>query len=48
MKVSSGEERGRGERGDPNTIMEPDNASNRLMRADIFSKGPEPQRFGVF
>ena len=48
MKVSCGEKRGRGERRDPNSIVEPDNTRDYLMCAYIFSKVPEPKGLGVF
>ena len=48
MYVSSGKERGGGEGGNPNTVMEPNNAVDRRMCAYIFREGPKPQRFRVF
>ena len=48
VSVSSDKESGGGKGGDPNAIVEPDNAIDRRMCADIFSEGPKPQGFRVF
>ena len=48
VSVSSDKESRGGKGGDPNAIVEPDNAIDRRMGADIFSEGPKPQGFRVF
>ena len=48
VSVSSDKESGGGKGGNPNAIVEPDNAIDRRMCADIFSEGPKPQGFRVF
>ena len=48
MDVSSSKERGRGQGGNPQRFMKPNNAVDRRVCAYMFREGPKPQRFRVF
>ena len=48
MQVGGSKSRSRRQRRDPNTIVQPNDASNCSVCAEVFSKIPEPQSFRVF